>query len=103
VYTALALPEAIALLDSTAIDVVVADFKLPGSLGGHDLLAWLRRHRPALVDRVVFTFADGQSENVREFLAAAGCAALHKPFRVDEFLSIVQQTYSRRDETALTE
>jgi signal transduction histidine kinase/ActR/RegA family two-component response regulator len=101
VHLAMNVPEAIAVLERTAVDVVVADFKLPGALGGQQLYSWIQRRRPALADHVVFTFADGQSEPVSHFLAESGCAALHKPFRVDEFLSVVHQAISGRGETAV--
>jgi PAS domain S-box-containing protein len=103
VYLAQTVPEAIALLERAAVNVVVADFKLPGALGGQQLYSWIRRFRPVLADHVVFTFADGQSESVSQFLAESGCAALHKPFRVDEFLSVVHLAIPGRGEEAIRE
>jgi PAS domain S-box-containing protein len=103
VYVATNVPEATALLERAEVDVIIADFKLSGLLGGQELYGWVRHRRPELSDRLIFTFADGQSTDVAHFLAASGCAALHKPFRVDELVSAVHQALAQRDASALME
>ena len=103
VHVATSVPEATALLENAEVDVIIADFKLSGLLGGQELYGWLRHRRTGLADRIIFTFADGQSEDAAHFLAASGCAALHKPFRVDELLSAVHQALSQRGASALME
>lgn len=103
VFVAMNVPEATALLENADVDVVIADFKLSGVLGGQELYGWLRHRRPSLSDRLIFTFADGQSEDVAHFLAASGCPALHKPFRVDELVTAVHQALAHRGASALTE
>ncbi len=103
VYVASNVPEATALLEKAEVDVIIADFKLSGVLGGQELYGWLRHRRPGLSDRLIFTFADGQSEDVAHFLAASGCASLHKPFRVDELVTAVHQALAPRGASALTE
>ena len=103
VFVAQNVPQATALLESSDVDVVIADFKLSGLLGGQELYGWLRHRRPTLSERLIFTFADGQSEDAAHFLAASGCPALHKPFRVDELVNAVHQALAHRDASALTE
>jgi len=95
--------EATALLEGIEVDVIIADFKLTGLLGGQELYGWVKHRRPSLTDRIIFTFADGQSEDAAHFLAASGCPSLHKPFRVDELLSAVQQALVHRSASALME
>ena len=94
---------AIEVLARAEVDVVVADYKLAGGLGGQELYAWVRQHRPGLAERVIFTFADGQTDDAANFLAAAGCPSLHKPFRVDELLAAVQQAVAPRGAPAVRE
>jgi len=103
VHVATNVPEATALLEREEVDVIIADFKLSGVLGGQELYGWLRHRRPGLCDRLIFTFADGQSEDAAHFLAASGCPSLHKPFRVDELVNAVHQALAPRDASALME
>ncbi len=103
VFVATSVQEATALLEREYVDVIIADFKLSGVLGGQELYGWVRHRRPGLSDRLIFTFADGQSEDVAHFLAASGCPSLHKPFRVEELVTAVHQALAPRDASALTE
>ncbi|HMD31920.1 MAG TPA: PAS domain S-box protein [Candidatus Acidoferrales bacterium] len=103
VHVAANVADATALLESVEVDVIVADFKLSGLLGGQELYGWVKHRRPALTDRLIFTFADGQSEDAAHFLAASGSPSLHKPFRVDELLSAVQAALAQRGASALME
>ena len=91
------------LLARTEIDVVVADYKLSGGMGGQELHGWLRHRRPALAERMIFTFADGQSDEAANFLAASGCPSLHKPFRADQLLSAIRQAVEQRSASAFRE
>ena len=101
VHVAANVREATALLERQEVDVIIADFKLSGPLGGQELYGWVRHRKPGLSDRLIFTFADGQSEDAAHFLAASGCASLHKPFRVDELVTAVQQALAQRRASAL--
>jgi PAS domain S-box-containing protein len=103
VYVATNVTEATALLEKADVDVIIADFKLSGVLGGQELYGWLRHRRPGLSERLIFTFADGQTEDAAHFLAASGCASLHKPFRVEELVTAVHQALAQRGASALTE
>jgi len=103
VHVATSVQGATALLESEEVDVIIADFKLSGLLGGQELYGWVRHRRPGLCDRLIFTFADGQSEDAAHFLAASGCPSLHKPFRVEELVAAVHQALAQRDASALTE
>ena len=103
VHLATNVQDATALLEREDVDVIIADFKLSGLLGGQELYGWVRHRRPELSDRLIFTFADGQSDDIAHFLAASGCPSLHKPFRVDELVTAVHQALAPRDASALTE
>jgi CheY-like chemotaxis protein len=89
------------ILERVDVDVIVADYKLSGGLGGQELYAWLRHRKPALAERIIFTFADGQSEEAYRFLVASGCPSLHKPFRVEELLSALQRALDPRGASAI--
>ena len=103
VETTASISSAIELLKGAKVDVIVADYKISGGSGGQELYSWLRHRRPALGERVIFTFADGQSEEAGQFLASTGCASLHKPFRVEELLSAVQHAVEQRGASAIRE
>jgi PAS domain S-box-containing protein len=94
---------AIEALERGEVEVIVADYKVSGGPGGQELHRWVRRHRPALAERIIFTFADGQSDEAAHFLAASGCPSLHKPFRADQLLSAVQQAVDQRGASAIRE
>src|SRR5262249_55001259 len=96
VHVAASVAEATSLLERHDVDVIIADFKLSGLLGGQELYGWVRHRRPGLSERLIFTFADGQTEDAGLFLSASGCPSLHKPFRVDELLSAVQQALAHK-------
>jgi len=81
---------AVPLLQSASpIDLLVSDVGLPG-LDGRELAEIARRHRPA----IPVLFMTGYAEQVRtraDFLTV-GMQIIAKPFAIDAFASLVQQT-----------
>ncbi len=86
--------EAITFLEKNETDVIVTDLKMPGEISGEDLYNWVARHRPALAGRLVFTMSDADDERVRALLKRTGCPHLQKPFRLQDFLAVLQQVLS---------
>ncbi|HWQ12209.1 MAG TPA: ATP-binding protein [Roseiflexaceae bacterium] len=82
--------EALALLERDCYDVVISDIKMPG-LGGAQVYEELARRRPQMTRRLLFISGDTISHSTREFLDAAGCAFLEKPFDVQELVATVQR------------
>jgi PAS domain S-box-containing protein len=71
--------EAIQSLESGSFDLIVSDIRMPG-LSGMDLFEWLKVHRPAMTQRILYTTGDAFDAKTREFLSASQVPYLGKPF-----------------------
>src|SRR3954468_23761693 len=77
---------AVALLAKTSVDLVVSDVRMPGTMDGFGLAAWLRAHRPG----TPVLMMTGYSE--RTALAHPDAPPLwHKPFAFGQLLEYVNQ------------
>lgn len=63
-------PSALALLDQTAVDLVLLEVVLPG-MGGFELLARLRRGRHADLPAVMLTARTGEADRVTAYRTGA--------------------------------
>jgi two-component system NtrC family sensor kinase len=79
---------AIELLARESFDVIVLDLRLPDA-DGKTVWQWIRRHRPALVERVVFMTGDTLSPGSHQFLQDAGRPVLPKPVSMEQFARMV--------------
>jgi two-component system NtrC family sensor kinase len=77
--------DALRLLENERFDGVVMDVQVSGDITGWALFRWIETHRPELAGRIVFTFANGDDEEVRVLLANSGCISLQRPFPIAEF------------------
>jgi PAS domain S-box-containing protein len=93
--------EALRILQEECVDVVVTDIKMPGEVCGHEIYRWIERYRPELGGRVIFTVSDPRDEAVRELLESSGCAFVHKPFAIDEFLNAVRRVLASAGSTTI--
>ena len=67
------------------IDLVITDFKMPGSIKGGDIYAWVTKHYPHIVCYIVSGFIDVTIEGVGEN------HILGKPIDFDDFLKRVRR------------
>ncbi len=74
---------------------VVSDMRTPGGVNGADVYAWISRHRPELASRLVFITGDIANEDTVATLQKTGAPCVEKPFRVQQFISVVQQTIGK--------
>lgn len=74
---------------------VVSDMRTPGGVDGADVYAWISANRPALASRLVFITGDVASEETAATLQRTGAPCVEKPFRVQQFLSVVEQTVGK--------
>jgi len=74
---------------------VVSDMRTPGGVNGADVYAWISANRPALASRLVFITGDVASEETAATLQRTGAPCVEKPFRVQQFLSVVEQTVGK--------
>lgn len=87
--------EGLQLLASGDFLGVVSDMWTPGGVDGADVHAWIQRHRPELASRIVFITGDLAREETMATLRRTGAPWVEKPFRVQQFISVVQNTIGR--------
>lgn len=74
---------------------VVSDMVTPGGVNGAGVHAWIAEHRPQLATRVVFITGDIANEETVETLRRTGAPCVEKPFRVQQFIEVVEKTIGK--------
>ena len=87
--------EGLRLLESGEFLGVVSDMRTPGGVNGADVHAWVARHRPELAPRIVFITGDIANEETVATLRQTGAPCVEKPFRVQQFISVVEKTMGK--------
>ena len=87
--------EALGLLESGEFMGVVSDMRTPGGVDGGDVHAWISAHRPELVSRLVFITGDIANEETATTLQKTGAPCVEKPFRVKQFISVIEKTMGK--------
>jgi len=87
--------EALHLLSSSDFHGVISDMRTPGGVDGAQVYAWIAAHRPSLASRLVFITGDIANEETAATLRHTGAPCVEKPFRVHDFISIVEQTMGK--------
>jgi CheY-like chemotaxis protein len=87
--------EALRLLEAEDFHGVVSDMRTPGGVDGAQVYAWIADHRPELASRLVFITGDIASEETAATLRRTGAPCVEKPFRVHEFISVVERTMGK--------
>ena len=87
--------EALRLLESGEFLGVVSDMRTPGGVNGADVHAWISRNRPELATRLVFITGDIANEETVDTLRKTGAPCVEKPFRVRQFISVVEKTMGK--------
>ena len=82
-------------LESGEFMGVVSDMRTPGGVDGGDVYAWISANRPALVSRLVFITGDVASDETAATLFRTGIPCVEKPFRVQQFLSVIEKTVGK--------
>jgi len=83
------------LLQSADFLGVVSDMRTPGGVNGADVHAWLAEHRPELATRIVFITGDIANEDTAATLRKTGAPCVEKPFRVQQFIAVVEETMGK--------
>jgi CheY-like chemotaxis protein len=86
---------ALHLLESGNFHGVITDMRTPGGVDGAQVFAWIAAHRPELASRLVFITGDIANEETAATLRSTGAPCLEKPFRVHDFISVVEQTMGK--------
>lgn len=87
--------EGLKLLETGKFLGVVSDMRTPGGVDGADVHTWLTRHRPELARRIVFITGDVANDDTVATLRKTGAPCVEKPFRVQQFISVVEQTMGK--------
>jgi DNA-binding NtrC family response regulator len=87
--------EGLELLKSGEFLGVVSDMRTPGGVDGADVHAWVVKNRPELATRIVFITGDIANDETLATLRQTGAPCVEKPFRVQQFISVVQNTMGK--------
>lgn len=85
--------EGLRMLESGRYAGVISDIRTPGGVSGADVHAWILRHQPALHGRLVFITGDVANAETLALLKLSGAPCVEKPFRVQQLLAIVEETF----------
>jgi DNA-binding NtrC family response regulator len=83
--------EGLRMLESGEFLGVVSDMRTPGGVNGADVHAWVVQHRPELAGRIIFITGDIANEETVATLRETGVPCVEKPFRVQQFISVVEK------------
>jgi DNA-binding response OmpR family regulator len=87
--------EGLRLLEAEKFLGVVSDMRTPGGVTGADVHAWVVRYRPELASRIVFITGDFANEETVTTLRKTGAPYVEKPFRVQQFIAVVEKTMGK--------
>ena len=86
--------EAMRLLEQHEFDVIISDVRMPG-MSGREFLERLRRDRPALVARLVFSTGDSFTPETATLLKESGVPTVAKPFDFAVLERVVREVAGR--------
>ncbi len=87
--------EGLQMLQSGQFLGVVSDMRTPGGVDGADVHEWVSQNRPELAERIVFITGDIANEETVATLRKTGAPCVEKPFRVQQFISVVENTIGK--------
>jgi PAS domain S-box-containing protein len=91
--------EAIRLLEQRDFDVIISDVRMPG-MSGREFLERLRRDRPNLVARLVFSTGDAFTPETATLLKESGVPTVAKPFDFAVLERVVREVAGRATASA---
>jgi CheY-like chemotaxis protein len=74
---------------------IISDMRTPGGVTGADVYAWITSNRRDLLGRVVFITGDTVHEETLQLLQRTGAPCIEKPFRVQQLIAAVEETFGR--------
>ena len=87
--------EGLDLLNGGDYSGVISDIRMPGSVNGAEVHAWIQKNRPELCARIILISGDTANSDTQALLARSGTPCIEKPFRVQQFMSIVEKTFGK--------
>ena len=86
---------ALQLLTGGDFHGIVSDMRTPGGVDGAQVHAWIAANRPELASKLVFITGDIANEETAATLRRTGAPCVEKPFRVQQFIAVVEKTMGR--------
>jgi DNA-binding NtrC family response regulator len=74
---------------------VISDIRMPGSVNGAEVHAWIQKNRPELGSRIILISGDTANSETQALLKSSGTPCIEKPFRVQQLISIVEKTFGK--------
>ena len=74
---------------------VISDVRMPGSVNGADVHAWIQKHRPELAARIILISGDTANSDTQTLLERSGTPCIEKPFRVQQLIAVVERTFGK--------
>jgi DNA-binding response OmpR family regulator len=74
---------------------VISDVRMPGSVNGADVHAWIQKHRPELAARIILISGDTANSDTQTLLERSGTPCIEKPFRVQQLIAVVEKTFGK--------
>ncbi len=86
--------EALSRLKQHDFDVIVSDVRMPGMSGG-DFIAHLRRERPELIARLIFSTGDSFATETAALIQDVGVPTVSKPFDFSTLEQLIRDVAAR--------
>jgi DNA-binding NtrC family response regulator len=83
------------LLSTGKYSGVISDIRMPGTVNGAEVHAWIQKNQPELCARIILISGDTANSETQAFLAQSGTPCIEKPFRVQQLMSIVEKTFGK--------
>ena len=74
---------------------VITDIRMPGAVNGADVHDWIAINRPELRQRMILISGDTANNETQALLANSQVPCIEKPFRVQNFISVVESTFGK--------
>ena len=87
--------EGLNLLNGGRYSGVISDIRMPGSVNGAEVHAWIQKNRPELCTRIILISGDTANSDTQALLAKSGTPCIEKPFRVQQLMTIVEKTFGK--------
>jgi CheY-like chemotaxis protein len=87
--------EGLEKLDGRDYFGVISDIRMPGSVNGAEVHAWIQQNRPELCARIILISGDTANSDTQALLAQSGTPCIEKPFRVQQLLTVVEKTFGK--------
>jgi DNA-binding NtrC family response regulator len=82
-------------LQNRSFGGVISDIRMPGTVNGAEIHAWIQSNRPALKSRIILISGDTANSETQALLANSGTPCIEKPFRVQQLISVVEKTFGK--------